>query len=381
MIKPAAIIAFTLLASFSISSAAPTPPATKPSVPDKLIKEIKDKLDPPTYAKTDDELIKKYISQLNDAIKLGEKIEQKYPDAPNLHDVRLQMLTIAQAIAQHIQDSPTLKQVQDIATRIRDSKAPVEVRFEADIVLLTDKISSMIAKDVRTELLMLVSRYMGTKAEVTAEITALNHATEQGLDNLAKDLADHLEKEHLDSPGIKMLLRQLGRSADVGKVFKADIVLIDGKKLSLPKSLAGKVVMIDFWASSAEDCIDFFPELRKINAKFKPKGLVILSISLDKADAKEQVVKLIADENLNWLHGFSGKALADPTALKYGIAVANYDLFDPCLWVIGRDGKVISDNALGDGSDVQALAKILEKAIQAKVEKPKPNKPKPKEME
>lgn len=59
----------------------------------------------------------------------------------------------------------------------------------------------------------------------------------------------------------------------------------------------GRKILIDFWASWCEPCIEMFPEINKLKEKFEDgdKTLKILSISVDPMPGK--IKKIIADKN------------------------------------------------------------------------------------
>ena len=73
----------------------------------------------------------------------------------------------------------------------------------------------------------------------------------------------------------------------------------DGKPLSM-HSIKGKVKLIDFWASWCGPCRGENPNVVKVYEEFHPKGLEILSVSLD--NNKEAWLKAIEDDHLTWNH-------------------------------------------------------------------------------
>jgi cytochrome c biogenesis protein CcmG/thiol:disulfide interchange protein DsbE len=56
---------------------------------------------------------------------------------------------------------------------------------------------------------------------------------------------------------------------------------LSGKPVSLA-SLAGKVVVIDFWATWCAPCKEELPVLQKLHKKYGSQGLAIVGISVDK---------------------------------------------------------------------------------------------------
>lgn len=61
---------------------------------------------------------------------------------------------------------------------------------------------------------------------------------------------------------------------------------------ALPQDLAGKILVVDFWASWCAPCKASFPSLSLVQNEFGPRGVVVLGISVDeKSDAYEQFKK------------------------------------------------------------------------------------------
>ena len=89
----------------------------------------------------------------------------------------------------------------------------------------------------------------------------------------------------------------------------------------------------------------------------------LLGISLDGpgSTGREALAAFVRRERLNWIHTYSGKKWEDPTVKKYGIRGI------PAIWVVGKNGRVVSTNARGN------LEAIIEKALKA----PAPKHPAP----
>ena len=93
------------------------------------------------------------------------------------------------------------------------------------------------------------------------------------------------------------------------------------------------------------------PHLKSLYARYKPQGLEIVGVSLDKNATR--LKSFVATNKMGWIITYSGKGWDDPTARKYGIGGI------PSVWVIGKDGKVVSDNARRN------LTETIEKALSA----------------
>ena len=96
------------------------------------------------------------------------------------------------------------------------------------------------------------------------------------------ELAQLVRYEHvqasLSSPRFAQAMSDL--EADDQKRQEADFTLTDleGKAWSL-KSLEGKVVLVNFWATWCPPCRKEVPDLEALYKQFKDKGLVVLAIS------------------------------------------------------------------------------------------------------
>jgi thiol-disulfide isomerase/thioredoxin len=76
------------------------------------------------------------------------------------------------------------------------------------------------------------------------------------------------------------------------------ITTLDGKTITL-ESLAGKVVLLDFWAIWCPPCHMALPHLRRIVEEYAGQPFVVLSISLDSDGGKWRA--FTAKNHMTWL--------------------------------------------------------------------------------
>lgn len=128
----------------------------------------------------------------------------------------------------------------------------------------------------------------------------------------------------------------------------------DGKDLSL-KSLRGKYILIDFWASWCGPCRKENPNVVGMYNQYKDKGFEILSVSLDKQ--KERWVKAIDDDKLDWYHVSDLKGWSNTVAKMYNVHSVPYQL------LLDPDGKIIA-KGMRAGNPTNSLEFHLKKIFQ-----------------
>jgi len=137
------------------------------------------------------------------------------------------------------------------------------------------------------------------------------------------------------------------------------ITTLDGRQVSMD-SFAGKVVLIDFWATWCGPCREALPHIRKIAQKFDGQPFVVLSISLDDDEAKWK--EFVAKNGMTWLQyrdgGFGGRV-----AKQFGVDVI------PATFTIDADG-VLEDQHVGDADIEGKLKKLIARAAEAASRKP-----------
>lgn len=133
-----------------------------------------------------------------------------------------------------------------------------------------------------------------------------------------------------------------------------EVTSLDGRPIAM-KSLAGKVVLIDFWATWCGPCRNALPHLKEIEQKFRNEPFAVISVSLD---VDETTWKNFVKQNgMTWLQyrdgGFDG-----PLATTFAVKAI------PTTFTIDADGFV-QDQQVGDGEIETKLKKLIDAAKHA----------------
>jgi thiol-disulfide isomerase/thioredoxin len=137
------------------------------------------------------------------------------------------------------------------------------------------------------------------------------------------------------------------------------VTTIDGKRISM-EGLAGKVVLIDFWATWCGPCVEAWPHIQQIAKNFDGQPLVVLSVSLD--DEEKAWKAFVAKKGMTWFQyrdgGFKG-----PLAVDFGVTAI------PSTFTIDADG-VVEEQHVGDANIEGKLKKLIAQATYAANRKP-----------
>ena len=87
-------------------------------------------------------------------------------------------------------------------------------------------------------------------------------------------------------------------------------------------------------------CVTEKRNVKKVYNTYKDKGFDIIGISLD--DNEEQLREFLIKNDIQWRQVFDGQGWDSTIPQQYGISGI------PNMWLIDKEGKLISNNARGE---------------------------------
>ena len=113
----------------------------------------------------------------------------------------------------------------------------------------------------------------------------------------------------------------------------------------------GKVVVLDLWASWCQPCKQSFPHLVEMHHKYADRGVICVSVSLDKVEDKDYALKFLQAQNAT----FPNYLLEDGDD-----AMQNYFGVNgiPAVFVYDRDGQM-----LGPYRDYAIVEKVVKNLL------------------
>lgn len=125
-----------------------------------------------------------------------------------------------------------------------------------------------------------------------------------------------------------------------GQTLELTGTRLDGSKFDLAE-FKNKVVLLNFWASWSATCREDVLFLRKAYERYHERGFEVVGVSLDRQ--REVLDRFLDQERLPWITLFEKDPTSPPPAARrYGI------LGVPMMFLIGRDGKVLSASVRGE---------------------------------
>jgi thiol-disulfide isomerase/thioredoxin len=168
--------------------------------------------------------------------------------------------------------------------------------------------------------------------------------------------------EDKENPDIRQRAERFADRVELARAKMAppfSLTTLGGQRISMD-SLAGKVVLIDFWATWCGPCREALPHIRQIAHKFEGQPFVVLSVSLDNDEAKWK--DFVAKNSMTWLQYRDGR-FKGPIATEFNVTAI------PATFSIDADG-VLEDQHVGDADIEGKLKKMIARAVELENSKP-----------
>jgi thiol-disulfide isomerase/thioredoxin len=144
-----------------------------------------------------------------------------------------------------------------------------------------------------------------------------------------------VSKNFSESNSAKKAAGAITRLQSVGKPLSFNGQTVDGKSMNLA-ALKGKVVLIQYWATWCEPCIQDMERIGELRAKYAGRGFEVIGVNLD--NNREDMVAFLTKNRLPWPQIYESGGLDSTPANHLGILTL------PTMLLIGKDGNVISRN-------------------------------------
>jgi thiol-disulfide isomerase/thioredoxin len=141
----------------------------------------------------------------------------------------------------------------------------------------------------------------------------------------------------------------LHADVDLTKPLQLSFTSVAGQSIDISK-MRGKVVLVDFWATWCPPCRAEVPDVVATYKKYHDQGFEVVGISLDQD--KDALLSFTKENGMVWPQYFDGSGFDNKIASNFGIQEI------PTMWLVGKDGVIITTNGRDDlaGQVAKALA-------------------------
>lgn len=145
------------------------------------------------------------------------------------------------------------------------------------------------------------------------------------------------EQLHLDRSTEEIPTKPLPPDLRLGKqALNFTAKTLEGQQIEFPKSFAGKIVLLDCWATWCGPCIAEIPNMKQAYEHWHDRGFEILGVSFDDEGEEEKVKKFLSEKALPWPQIFEGKGWETSIGIQHDVSGIPF-----VLLVDGDSGEII----------------------------------------
>ena len=118
------------------------------------------------------------------------------------------------------------------------------------------------------------------------------------------------------------------------------------------EQLAGRVVLLDFWATWCAPCLAEIPTLRQASDRFGERGFLVLGVSMNRTD-RRTLSEFLRRQEIEWPQLHDGRGFAGSIARRFQVEAV------PRALLIDRSGRLVGVDLTSDVL-LAALPALLE---------------------
>ena len=241
-------------------------------------------------------------------------------------------------------------QAQFVAAEARPAD---EIVADMQAIELPDDFQTLSAEQQQATMEELQGKWMALADEFVAaypedeRAAEMMYMTAQMADDAEAKKAGYqrLVEMHPDSPMAQQAKGELAKLEKVGQPFELTFEeAVTGEEISVQDDLAGKVVVIDFWATWCGPCVAELPHMKELYEQYKDQGVEFVGVSLDAPPSeggRDALLKFVEERELPWPQYYQGNGWDSEFSKSWGINSI------PAIFVVDASGKLHSTDARG----------------------------------
>ena len=131
-------------------------------------------------------------------------------------------------------------------------------------------------------------------------------------------------------------------------------VLNDGQRSTLA-NYAGKVLLVDFYATWCQPCRESIPRLMALQESYGSRGLQVVGLNVGGPDDRIKVANFVKELSIQYPVGFPDQALID-------LFLSDNQTI-PQTFVFGRQGQLVKRFIGYEGATGDELEKVIQKEL------------------